>query len=234
MIALLGSGEFMPWTESHDRELILRSSNPSGPILIFPTASAPEGEEIFDRWGQLGIRHFDKMGFEAKIMQVKTPKDANNPEIISRLAEASLLYFSGGNPDYLARTLEGTLLWQGIVEAIASGVSYAGSSAGINYLGSIAFDSNQAQFTAKTFRPGLDYFKNTVLCPHWDTFDLFVPGSKGLITRELGSKYRLIAIDEDTALVGSANIWRVYGRGSVEIYEDGNISRYLTDEMVSL
>lgn len=41
--ALLGSGEFEPWTADVDR--LLERTTRAGPILIAPTAAAPEGEE---------------------------------------------------------------------------------------------------------------------------------------------------------------------------------------------
>jgi hypothetical protein len=47
-MALLGSGEFDPWSEPVERWLLERSSNPDGPVLIFPTASAHEGDSTFD------------------------------------------------------------------------------------------------------------------------------------------------------------------------------------------
>ena len=48
--AFLGSGEFDPWSEPVERWLFARSRNPSGPVLVCPTAAAHEGDESYDGW----------------------------------------------------------------------------------------------------------------------------------------------------------------------------------------
>src|SRR5437762_2443955 len=102
--SLLGSGEFEPWTEPIDRLMLQHSSNSDGPVLVLPTASAPEGDAVFDQWANLGLRHYTRLGIPAEAVPLKTRRDAANPDLVERVASASVLYFSGGNPAYLART----------------------------------------------------------------------------------------------------------------------------------
>ena len=40
--ALLGSGEFEPWSEEVDRWMLARVARPHAPVLILPTACAPD------------------------------------------------------------------------------------------------------------------------------------------------------------------------------------------------
>lgn len=54
---LLGSGEFEPW--AHDVEaLALGGAVGDGSVAILPTASAPDGDAVFDRWARMGLEHF--------------------------------------------------------------------------------------------------------------------------------------------------------------------------------
>src|SRR5262245_63445341 len=54
---LLGSGEFEPWT--HDVESrVLAEASGDGSVVILPTASAPDGDAVFDRWAKMGLDHY--------------------------------------------------------------------------------------------------------------------------------------------------------------------------------
>ncbi len=61
---LLGSGEFLPWSEEAERYVI--GPAPAGPVAVLPTASAPEGDEVFDRWGRMALTHYAKLGVQAR------------------------------------------------------------------------------------------------------------------------------------------------------------------------
>src|SRR4051794_26897995 len=60
--ALLGAGEFEPWSEVVDRAILERSPNPDGTVLVLPTASAHEGETVFRGWGDKGVEHYRALG----------------------------------------------------------------------------------------------------------------------------------------------------------------------------
>ena len=216
----------MAWTNEMDATLVARSSRPNGPVLIVPTASAPEGDAAFDRWGKLGLDHFKHLGISASVLAVKSKADANNQSLMESIQEASLVYFSGGNPAYLAETLRDSYLWSILKQEVAAGMSLAGSSAGINYLGAIAFDSSLARFDSSVFKPGLYYIQDTVLCPHWDTIDRFIPGASKFILDTLSPKYQIITVDEDTALLGNEAGYTVVGEGEVNIHSNGQSRKY--------
>ena len=107
---LLGSGEFEPWSADVDRQLLAEATG-DGRVLILPTASAKEGDAIFDGWGSMGLEHFGSLGIPAEVLPIKTRDDAGRPEFVAKVAEASVAYFSGGNPAYLAATLNDTPFW---------------------------------------------------------------------------------------------------------------------------
>ena len=102
--SLLGSGEFLPWSEPVDRRLVAEADG-DGRVLILPTASAPEGKDVFERWGSLGLAHFSRLDIPAEVLDLRTREDADDPRLVARLDDASAVYFSGGNPAYLSATL---------------------------------------------------------------------------------------------------------------------------------
>ena len=74
-MALLGAGEFDPWSEPVERWLLARSRTPKGPVLIAPTAAAHEGDGSFDGWATKGLQHYEAMGVPAWLSPVARATD---------------------------------------------------------------------------------------------------------------------------------------------------------------
>ncbi len=217
--ALLGSGEFEPWTEPVDRWLLEHGSG-DGRIVVLPTASAPEGEDVFEGWASMGLRHYEEAGIPAEVVPLRTRADAERPELLERFQGASAVFFSGGNPAYLAATLTGTAAWACIVDEMRRGMAYAGCSAGVACLGVSAPDSSvrdPLNADGSLLQPGLGVFPSTFLMPHWDALNGYVPGLQGLIRRSVPADRRLVTIDEHTAMLGDDGRWTVEGSGRVGV-----------------
>jgi cyanophycinase-like exopeptidase len=213
--ALLGSAEFLPWAEEVDRWMLERAR--PGPVLILPTASAPEGDEVFDGWGRMGVEHYARLGVEAEVLPVKRRKDAERADLASRLDDAAAVFLSGGNPGSLAAALAGTRFWTSLVANLDRGLAYGGCSAGIAALGERA----AWRLHRNSFWPGLGVFPGTNVAPHWDAVDAYIPGLAEALVANLGPPFRLVAVDERTAMVGDGRRWSVLGAGGAHILEDG-------------
>ncbi|MFM8999830.1 MAG: Type 1 glutamine amidotransferase-like domain-containing protein [Actinomycetota bacterium] len=225
-LVLLGSGEFEPWTEELDRWALARSRTPDGVVLIAPAASAHEGDHVFERWARMGLAHYARLGLPAEVLDLRTPEDARRSELTARLATASLITFSGGNPARLARILEGSPLWAAIRAAVADGLPYAGCSAGVSALCSLAFD-NEARLPGRMWKPGLDALREVLVAPHWDAIDRWVPGATRVILRKVPQGHAFLGLDERTAVVGDGTRWEVVGRGAAHVRRpDGERERY--------
>lgn len=221
LMALLGSGEFEPWTEQVDRWLLERASG-DGSVLILPLASAPEGDEVFDRWATLGLTHYESLGIAAEVIPLKTKSDADRRALAGRLDTASVAYFSGGNPAYLAGALSGSRFWEGLLRAMDRGMAYVGCSAGVASLGDVVPDSTVLDFTSsELWKPGLGLFPKLFLGPHWDALNAYVPGLQQLFISAVPAGHRLLAIDERTAVVGDGSEWQVMGNGGASLMEHG-------------
>src|SRR5437899_2169159 len=126
---LLGSGEFEPWT--HDVEArVLADATGDGSVVILPTASAKEGDAVFDRWGRMGLDHYAEVDLPAEVLPVKRREDAFREKLAERVEGASFVYFSGGKPQHLADVLRDTPLLDAILRAMDRGAVWAGCSAG--------------------------------------------------------------------------------------------------------
>jgi cyanophycinase-like exopeptidase len=220
-LALLGSGEFEPWTEEVDRWLLGRATG-DGSILILPTASAAEGDEVFERWGRMGLDHYRALSVRAELVPLKTPADAQRDDLFARLETASMAYFSGGNPAYLASVLRGSRFWEELLSAIRRGMAYTGCSAGIACLGDLAVDSGaHMRGQRDIWKPGVRMFPGVQLAPHWDGLNRYVPGLQAMFIAAVPPGRTLVAIDERTAMVGDGADWQVIGVGAASIRRNG-------------
>jgi cyanophycinase-like exopeptidase len=221
-MALLGSGEFEPWTEEVDRWLLDRASG-GGSVLILPLASAPEGDEVFDRWANMGLTHYESLGIPAEVLPLKTKADTQRADLAARLDTASVAYFSGGNPAYLAGALSESRFWAELLGAMERGLAYVGCSAGVACLGDVVPDSTVLDFTSPDlWKPGLGLFPKLFLGPHWDALNAYVPGLQELFIGAVPPGHRLLAIDERTAVLGDGTEWRVMGNGAVSLMANGS------------
>jgi len=217
--ALMGSGEFDPWAEPVDRWLLEHSRH--GRALILPTASAPEGDDVFDMWAGKGIEHYRRMGAPAEVVPLKTREDAARPEFLAKLGDASAVFFSGGNPASLAEILADTPFWKTLLWEMDRGLGYGGCSAGVACLPDLAPDSGITGLDEAVWKPGLRLFTKVVFMPHWDALDSFLPGLTDFVIRSVPEGCSLFAIDENTAVVGDGSSWSVMGAGSAHTMLDG-------------
>lgn len=220
-IALLGSGEFEPWSEVVDRWALEAVDGERG-VAILPTASAPEGDDVFERWGRLGLDHYRSLGVRVEVLPLRTRRDADRPELTEQLDACAVVYFSGGNPSYLVRVLRGTRFWAALARRLGNDLAYIGCSAGAAALGALALDSHLA-WTRREYRwrEGLRLLPAAVFGPHWDTTERYVPGLKAVMLSVLPAGCCLVGIDERTALLGDGVAWSVVGAGGVAVYAEG-------------
>jgi cyanophycinase len=217
--AWLGAGEFEDWHDDVDRWLLDGSAD--GRILILPTASAREGDDVFDAWGSKGLAHYASSGTAAQVVPLKTREDASRQDLVALLDDASVVFFSGGNPAYLAEVLTGTPFWNRMLARMDDGLAYAGCSAGVACLPEFAPDSDAEEIDEGVMRPGLGLVKGAWLMPHWDMLDVYVPGLTSFITSMVPQGTLLVTIDENTAMIGDGRSWTVTGRSGVHLLEGG-------------
>ena len=233
VMGLLGSGEFDPWSEPLERWLLARARNGGGPVLVFPTAAAHEGDEAFDFWATKALDHYRGLGILAEVVPLKRREDAHRDETVGRLGEASMVFFSGGNPARLTEVVRDTPFWEALRAGVRDGLAYAGCSAGVACLTEVTYDSDTEDIES-VWAPGLGYVRNVLFGPHWDIVDTWIPGAKDFIVSSVRPGQVFVGIDEETAMAGDGETWTVMGRSGVHVLLDGGWAHHSDGDVFSL
>ncbi len=228
-IALVGSGEFLPKAELVDRELLATLNKPPL-VVVLPTASAPDGPGVAQRWAKMGVAHFQNLGASAEAVMLLSRQEATSTELAQRIAAANLIYLSGGKPAYLVNTLRDTVCWQAIRTVFEQGGVVAGCSAG-----AMALAGALPGFGLfRPLPPALGLAPNLVVIPHFDE----IPGwLSGLARFSANRKLKaVIGVEGSTALVGegATQSWRVVGSGGVTVFSPQGHKHYISGETISL
>lgn len=223
---LLGSGEFEPWSEEAERAALARATG-DGSVLVLPTASAPEGDDVFDRWAAMGLGHYDAIGVAARVVPLKDRADAERAALAELVVDTSLIFFSGGSPRYLADTLAGSAFWSAVLRALDRGAVYAGCSAGA-MVASRTPDGRPR--LGGRWLAGLDLVPNVRFGAHWNRMR-YLPGFRGAPTAHADGWF--VGIDERTAILGDGVDWTVYGHGRAAVRADGRERSYRLGESFS-
>ena len=224
-IALVGSGEYLP--VMHEVEAWLLDGRPSKFVQL-ATAAAPEGDHSITYWRNLGADAAHRLGAEQVFVDVRNPTDADDPELVELIRGAGLIYFSGGNPSFLARTLTGSAVLTAIIDEWRSGASLGGCSAGAMAIGGYIPNIRHPRSGGTD---GFAVVPEIRVLPHFDRFSSWIPNFAAQLLTSPG--HHVVGIDEETALiaepssdeewhftaVGNQRVWLVSGEGQDPISE---------------
>jgi len=209
----VGSGEYSVQMQELETELLhlAISKGKKNSFVQIPTASSHEGDSSRERWRRLGKEQSDRIGSECIYLPIHEREDAFNPEFISQIKDAGLIYFSGGDPHRVAEIYSGSPLWDEILNQWKSGTSLAGCSAGAMAFGGTIMGLRRSQLSN-----GLNLLPKIEVIPHYDKMLGWLPDRVAAFIIRAESDSTLIGIDENTALV-LTDSWRRFGRGKVHV-----------------
>ena len=212
-LALVGSGEYLPEAQQLEAELLRFgiSRGKTNSYIQIPTAAGKEGADRLDFWRERGADQGARIGCEVKYLPVLTREDAFNEQWIAEIKSSGLIYFSGGDPVYLAEVFADTPMWDAIVQSWREGASLAGCSAGAMAFGGKIIGIRRSHVTA-----GLNLLPEIEVIPHYDKFLGWLPDRVAAAIVRKDADTALLGIDENTALV-LTDKWRRYGTGKVHI-----------------
>jgi cyanophycinase-like exopeptidase len=217
LIALLGSGEYLPVMDDVDRYLLANcgADGRVPRVVCLPTAAGREGERSWGRWMRMGEDHFTRLGADVKSLPVIDRVSADDAAHASDVEAADLIYFSGGDPNHLYQAMNGSRVWESAQKAFARGAAYAGCSAGAMILAKSMPDFRRAGFGTL---PAFDIVPAAFILPHFDAIPIVRQPLVFAIQKQLKDGESLLGIDEETALIGTlGGKWRVHGRRTVSI-----------------
>jgi cyanophycinase len=229
-LALVGAGEFLESMNAVDRELLKRAGGVK--VAVLPTASAPDGPGVPDRWAKMGIDHFNALGAQTDGVMALDRDSCSNQALADRVGAANLVYFSGGKPDYLYETLVDTPVWSAVRSVYDRGGVIAGCSAGAMIMGAYvpSFKMQLGLPRIYQWQPAFGLVPNSIVVPHYNEFPEFM--SRLMFRAPKGSI--MIGVDANTALVGSNSTWTAMGTLRVTLRVAGKTTRYLNGQAVPL
>ncbi|WP_205503689.1 cyanophycinase [Rufibacter psychrotolerans] len=208
----------------------LKGENPL--VVVIPTASQVPEESARDYikvFGELGISN-------VQVADVRTRKDANNPEYVELVQKAAGIMFTGGDQLRLTAIFGGSDMLVAMKETYAfTDVIVAGTSAGAAAMSTpmIYEGESQGGYIKGDVRvtTGLEFLKNVAIDTHFLARGRIVRMTQAICTNPecIG-----MGLEEDTAIlvtqgghvevVGSGLVTVIDGMGLTEtnIYEIGN------------
>lgn len=197
-------------------------------VAVLPTASYPDGDDVFMHWAAMGVSHFGELGAEVEPVLVRDRAGADDPAAAQAIGEADVVYLSGGRPSYLMEVLDGSAVGRAIAQAHERGAVIAGCSAGAMVLASHAFDfrARLAPWPLR-WRHGLGFVPGASVVPHYDAWP---EPLSALIALQAPRGSLVLGIDEGTALVGRDGSWQVHGPGRVTVWRGRHRDRYRVGE----
>ena len=232
-VALVGAGEFLPVMSAIDADLLASTGRARPRVAILPTASYPDGEDVFQRWSTMGIDHFSSLGAEVEPVLVRDRSEADDPGSAQAVGEADLIYLSGGKPSYLLSSLRGSAVGRALVEAHGRGAVLAGCSAGAMALAGRSFDF-RVRISPWPLRwsDGLGLAGGGVsVVPHYDAWP--EPFS-ALIALQAPRGCTVLGIDEETAVIGRDGAWQLHGKARVTVWRGRKRERFRAGEAFRL
>lgn len=234
LIALLGSGEYLPVMNNVDSYLLANcGANGRTPrVVCLPTAAGQESDSSITRWSNMGVEHFTRLGADVRAVPVTDADSANEQSHASAVEEADVIYFSGGDPAYLHQTMKDSLVWKSAQKVWERGGVYAGCSAGAMILGNKIPD-----FRALGLRSisAFEIVPAAFIIPHFDAFPMLWKPLLFALRRRLRDGEILLGIDEDTAIVGKlGEEWTVMGKAQAHIFTKDESKGYGAGEKISL
>src|SRR5207244_2716013 len=158
-------------------------------------------------------------------LRPETREEANDPQIVDALKDATGIFMTGGNQLRLSSVIGGTKLGAAVLDAHGRGVVVAGTSAGASAVAThmMAFGSSGAtpKHRMAHVSVGLGLVVNVVVDQHFEQRTRL-----GRLLAVVAQSPSLIGLglDEDTAAIIDANdVLEVIGRGSVTIVDGSDV-----------
>jgi cyanophycinase len=202
------------------RRFVALAGGDQADIVVIPTASqlrstGPRYERIF---GDLGAARVVALDFD-------TRRDCEEPGRVARLAQASGVFFTGGNQLRLSTLLGGTPVARTVRQLNAAGVPVAGTSAGAAFISEhmIAFGDEGSTPIAGSVRlaAGLGLTNRFIIDQHFRQRDRL----GRLLTALAYNPFAVgIGLDEDTAaFIAPDNTVHVEGSGGITVVDAAEV-----------
>lgn len=219
ILALVGSGEYLPPMNPVDRYLLGQINDPVR-VVCLPTAAGTEGDERIAYWSDLGVKYFTDLGVaDVESVPVVDRDSALDENLADAIRQANFVYLSGGKPHYLYLTLENTPVMDAIHSVLEKGGVVAGCSAGAMIFG----ERIPGSPFPWSWQDGFAFLPGSIILPHFDELP------QALLTgfAPFSAQWTIVGVEGNTALVCTQQGCSVRGSGGVTIIRGNQKERYI-------
>jgi cyanophycinase len=211
-VALIGGAE---WTEGCSFDAGLLAASGSSEVVVLPTAAAYAHPE---RRVLAAAEWFADLGAQVEGVMVLGRPDAEDPGIAAIVAAARFIYIPGGSSLHARSVLKGSLVFDAVLAAYASGAVVAGSGGGAMVLTDPMVDPRGGALTV-----GLGLVGDVAVISHFGDPEEDTHGEKLHRSVVLAPDGLAVAgIPERTALIRDPHgAWRTEGAGTVSVFMGG-------------
>ncbi len=227
IFALAGGDEFRRSYEPSDRAILELLPVNAGPLIILPTAAAQQGPEMAIA---NGVRYFSALAPRLSVegAMVVDSASAADAAVAARIASASMIYLTGGDPGLLVRLLRGSEVLAAIAAVAARGGIVVGSSAGAMALGSL-MRWHTGSSGANGWEPAFAMVPGVIVMPHHED------RPKPLAEVRAGLDDTLVVIGIPTGVMCLTRIagdersgdhsWQVLGNRPITLYRASGVTQ---------
>ncbi|MBD2088643.1 cyanophycinase [Microcoleus sp. FACHB-1515] len=198
--------------------------------LVIMTVATELPKEVGDSYTEI----FERLGAEdVKVLDTGKREDAEDPEAIALIEQATGVFFTGGNQARITEMLRDTKLHHVMLDRLKQGLVIGGTSAGAAMMPDMMIVSGEAETNPRVevaeMEPGMGFLPGFVIDQHF--------AQRGRLGRLLSALMQQPAvlgfgIDENTAIVVNGNTLEVIGDGAVTIVDVANVTHTNADNLL--
>ncbi|MBE9197644.1 MULTISPECIES: cyanophycinase [unclassified Nodularia (in: cyanobacteria)] len=234
-LVIIGGAEDRDGDSQILREFVRRAGGIKAKIVIM-TAAAELPRDVGDDY----IKVFERLGSEGvRILDTETRDDASSSTALEAIAQATGIFFTGGDQARITSILKDTEIDAAIHQRFSEGIVVAGTSAGAAVMPDKMIVEGDAQTHPRMeivdIGPGLGFLPGVVIDQHFSQ-----RGRLGRLLSALVQEPAVLGfgIDENTAMVVTEHEIEVIGEGSVTIIDESeatnNMGEILKDEPLAI
>ncbi len=234
-LVIIGGAEDRDGDSQVLREFVRRAGGIKAKIVIM-TAAAELPRDV----GENYIRVFERLGAEGvRIIDTETRDDASSSTGLEAIAQATGIFFTGGDQARIISILKDTEIDAAIHQRFSEGMVVAGTSAGAAIMPDQMIVEGDAQTHPRmeivAMGPGLGFLPGVVIDQHFSQRGRLGRLLSALVQEPAGLGF---GIDENTAMVVTDHQIEVIGEGSVTIIDESeatnNMGEILKDEPLAI
>jgi len=211
------------------REFVRRAGGTKARIVIMTAAT-----ELPREVGENYIRVFERLGAEdVRIVDTETREDARSSTALEAIANATGIFFTGGDQARITSTLKDTELDAAIHKRFSEGAVIGGTSAGAAVMPDVMIVEGDSETNPRVnvveMGPGMAFLPGIVVDQHFSQ-----RGRLGRLLSALAQQPAVLGfgIDENTAVVVNGNEFQVVGEGCITVVDVGEISHCNVDDLL--